>query len=228
MAAIDTVAEGWLPPPPATADGEVPGVLIKGRPVTFSELGLGQLTVFEPELLIAALPSGQVVFSDSSAYALKITDDGGGPIGRVITRPLEPERVTPAIIEAGNERRQARQRTSGGSGRTKMIEMRGGDGAVQNATYELSEPAFFPELPLIHALSGSWDGRIWVQRRGDYPDTDGPIDVLTPTGNYIGTFPAGTTALPDAFGPDGLVAFIELDEMGVATVVVRRLRAAVR
>ena len=228
MAAIDTVAEGWLPPPPETSGGEVPGVMIEGRPVTFGELGLGQSTVFEPELLMAVLAGGQVLFSDSSAYALKITGDGGAPIGRVITRPLEPERVTPAIEEAEKERMQARRRAFGGSGRTRMLEMRGSDGNVQSATYELPEPAFFPELPLIHALSGSWDGRIWVQRRDDYPETDGPIDVLTPEGDYIGTFPAGTTALPDAFGPNGLAAFIELDEFDVATVVVRRLPVTVR
>ena len=38
----------------------------------------------------------------------------------------------------------------------------------------------------------------------------------------------GTTALPDAFGPDGLVAFVESGEFDVATVVVRKLPAAVR
>ena len=52
--------------------------------------------------------------------------------------------------------------------------------------------------------------------------------MLTAEGDYVGTFPAGTTALPDAFGPDGLAAFIVLDEFDVATVVVRRLPAAVR
>ena len=34
--------------------------------------------------------------------------------------------------------------------------------------------------------------------------------------------------MPDAFGPDGMAAFIELDELGVASVVVRRLPEAVR
>ena len=67
-----------------------------------------------------------------------------------------------------------------------------------------------------------------MQRRGEDPNSGGAIDVLTAEGDYLGTFPAGTTALPDAFGPDGLAAFIELDEFDVATVVVRRLPAAVR
>ncbi len=44
----------------------------------------------------------------------------------------------------------------------------------------------------------------------------------------MGTYPTGATAMPDAFGPDGLAAFIELDELDVASVVVRRLPAEVR
>lgn len=34
--------------------------------------------------------------------------------------------------------------------------------------------------------------------------------------------------MPDAFGPDGLAAFIELDEFDVPSVVVRRLPVEVR
>ena len=166
---VDTVAEGWLPPPPATSDGVVPGVVVEGRAVTFAELGLGQSTVFEPELVMAVLPGGQVAYSDSSAYSLKVAGDDGAPTGRVITRPLEPQRVTPAIEEAERERMQAGRRALGGSGRTRMIEVRGADGSVQSSTYDLPEPAFFPELSVIHALSATWEGRIWVQRRGNVP-----------------------------------------------------------
>ncbi len=227
-AKMDTVAKGWLPPPPATADGEVPGVVIEGRPVTFRDLGRGQSTVFEPDILMGVLLDGRVVFSDSSAYALKITGDGGTSVESVITRPLEPQPVTPAIEEAEMERQQARWADRGGNARTRMIQVQGPDGNVQTMSYELPEPAFFPELSIVHALVATWDGRIWVQRRGKYPETDGPIDVLTPEGDYIGTLPAGTIALPDAFGPDGMAAFMELDEMDVATVVVRRLPPAVR
>lgn len=228
VAVIDTVAEGWLPPPPETADDEVPGVVIEGRPVTFSQLGRGQSAVFAPELLMDVLPDGRVVFSDSSGYALKITGDGGAPVERAVVRSFEPQRVTPAIEEAEKERREALRRALGGGGRTRMVEVRGRGGEVQSTTYELPEPVFYPELSVIHGLAATWEGRIWVQRRGEYPETDGHIDVLTPEGDYVGTFPAGTTALPDAFGPNGLAAFIELDEMDVATVVVRRLPVAVR
>ena len=88
---------------------------------------------------------------------------------------------------------------------------------------------FYPELSVIEALTATWDGEIWVQRRAEEPGGDaGPIDVLTPDGRYMGTYPAGATAMPDAFGPDGLAAFIERDEMDVETVVVKRLRRSAR
>ena len=87
---------------------------------------------------------------------------------------------------------------------------------------------FFPEIPVLRYLSTTWEGRIWVLRRGDEPESDGPIDVVTADGRYVGTFDTGATVMPDAFGPNGLAAFIELDEFDVASVVVRRLPAAVR
>ena len=225
---LDTVAHGWLPPPPEVPDTRIPGVEVVGRPVTLRDIGFGRSAVFEPQILIGVLPGGRVVYSDSSAYALKVMEAGSAQVGRVIARPFNPEPVTPAIEEAEKERMQALQAAMGGSGRTKMLEIRGPDGSSQSATFEAPEPTFFPELPVIHALSGTWDGRIWVQRRGEDPNSGGAIDVLTAEGDYLGTFPAGTTALPDAFGPDGLAAFIELDEFDVATVVVRRLPVAVR
>ncbi len=225
---LDTVAHGWLPPPPEVPDTRIPGVEVVGRPVTLRDIGFGRSAVFEPQILIGVLPGGRVVYSDSSAYALKVMEAGSAQVGRVIARPFNPEPVTPAIEEAEKERMQALQAAMGSSGRTKMLEIRGPDGSSQSATFETPEPTFFPELPVIHALSGTWDGRIWVQRRGEDPNSGGAIDVLTAEGDYLGTFPAGTTALPDAFGPDGLAAFIELDEFDVATVVVRRLPAAVR
>lgn len=67
-----------------------------------------------------------------------------------------------------------------------------------------------------------------MQRRGDEPESDGPIDVVTSDGRYVGTFPTDAVKMPDAFGPNGLAAFIELDDFDVARVVVRRLPTAVR
>ncbi|MXW17180.1 MAG: hypothetical protein F4123_04005 [Gemmatimonadetes bacterium] len=68
-----------------------------------------------------------------------------------------------------------------------------------------------------------------MQRHAGEPhDDNGPIDVLTMDGRYVGTYPAGVAVMPAAFGPEGLVAFIETDELGVDAVVVKRLPPEVR
>lgn len=227
IARIDTVAEGWLPPPPEAADTRVPGLVVNGRPVTLGDLGaFAQSTAFQPELHMGALPDGRVVYADSSTWALKIGGDTRTRPSSEITRPFDPQPVTPAIEAAEKERLDAERQARPLGGR-KMVEIRGPGGDVQSGTFELPEPAFFPELSVIHALSVTWEGRIWVQRRGDDPHSGGAIDVLTADGDYIGTLQAGATGIPDAFGPDGLAAFIEFDELDVATVVVRKLSAAV-
>ena len=227
VARLDTVAEGWLPPPPDAADTRVPGLVVNGRPVTLGDLGaFAQSTAFEPEIHMGALPDGRVVYADSSTWALKIGGDTRTRPSSVITRPFDPQPVTPAIEAAETERLEAQRQARPFGGR-KMVEIRGPGGDVQSGAFEMPEPAFYPELSVIHALSVTWEGRIWVQRRGDDPHSGGAIDVLTADGDYIGTLPAGATGIPDAFGPDGLAAFIELDELDVATVVVRRLPAGV-
>ena len=87
---------------------------------------------------------------------------------------------------------------------------------------------FHPVIPVVRTLRTSWEGNIWVQRRGEEPVSDGPIDLITPDGRYLGSYPAGATAMPSAFGPDRLVAFVERDEFDVQTVVVRRLPPRLR
>ena len=56
----------------------------------------------------------------------------------------------------------------------------------------------------------------------------GPIDVIGSEGRYSGTFPVGQLEMPDACGPDGLVAFIETDEFDVPVITVRRLPSPIR
>lgn len=95
---------------------------------------------------------------------------------------------------------------------------------VSRATRErIANLEFFDVVSMVRELGTSWDGEIWVQRHGDEPtDDQGPIDVLTMDGRYLGSYPAGALAMPDAFGPGGLVAFIERNELDAETVVVRR------
>ncbi|MXY17526.1 MAG: hypothetical protein F4Y57_11165 [Acidobacteria bacterium] len=94
----------------------------------------------------------------------------------------------------------------------------------QRRRARIEDTEYFNELSVIRGLAVSWDGTIWVRRRGEGPASDnGPIDLLTPDGTYLGSLPAEGAGIPAAFGPGGLAAFIETDELGVRTVVVGRL-----
>ena len=77
------------------------------------------------------------------------------------------------------------------------------------------------EIPVLAGLGVDHAGRIWVRRTGERPGADGPIDILSPTGEYLGTVSADLLEIPAAFGPSGLAAFIRRDELDVVTVQVR-------
>ncbi len=174
-------------------------------------------------MLAGVLPDGDVAFSDSSAYAIKIARPGEG-IRHILKRPFQPIRVTRRVIEAETERR------------VKGMEARGvpptfingvnvaTESARENVVDYIDLVGVFDEVSIVRSLGARWNGEIWVQRHGVEPgDDDGPIDVLTTEGRYVGTYPAGAIRMPAAFGPGGLMAFIERDEMDVKIVVVRRL-----
>ncbi len=192
----DTVIEAWRPP--------------------------GDPGAFGPVLAAGALPDGGLVYTDSSAYAIKVATRSG-ELTRVLTRPLLPEAVTSRIRDEEIERQleEVEERLAGSSDPLAEVRARLGRRRIGNME-------FYHEVPVVRTLRTSWEGTIWVRRRGDDPAGDGPIDVLTPDGRYIGTLPAGVIEMPDAFGPDGLAAFRERDEFDVSRVVVRRLPAAVR
>ena len=221
VARTDTVAEGWLPPRTDLADlaeGPVPSQL---RSML---RGSAMPTVFEPRLLVGVLPDGGIVHSDSSAYALKVTPPDARDVVRIVRRPFEPEPVTEAVREAHQERMAAE---FGGEGQRMLMVVGAAADGRPEATFDM-EDRYYSEIPVLRGLATTWEGRVWVQRRGEEPESDGPIDVLTAEGTYIGTYATGATGMPDAFGPGGLAAFIEMDEFDVASVVVRRLPAEVR
>ena len=82
---------------------------------------------------------------------------------------------------------------------------------------------FGPEMPLLEGLGVDWEGNLWVERTGSAVGEEGPLDIFDSEGRYLGTIPAGELRIPDAFGPDGLVAFIETADLGVPRVVVQRV-----
>ena len=202
---------------------------------------------FTPAMVFDVLPGGGVAYSDSSAYEIKIRTATAPP--RVVGRPLHPQPVTEQLRERARARaldsfesRAGDQYTTSGIDdlpgpmreqmETVMRELAAGmRDMVANAS-------FMPEVPLVRDLRTTWEGAIWVERWGSDPlvqidmeaeeNREGWIDVLAPGGEYVGTFALEDTPMPDAFGPGGLVAFVETDDLDVPTIVVKRLPAAVR
>ena len=185
---VDSVAAGWRPS--------------------------GDPEAFKPRLAAGVLPSGAVVYTDSSSYAIKFAVPGGR-VTRILTRPFQPRRVTEAMKAAELERRLEGLGDGGGDlMRQRMIEFRRG---------QIEAMEFFDEVPVVLSLKTSWEGTIWVRHRGDERTEGSRIDLITPEGRYLGTFAPGSTAMPSAFGPNGLAAFVETDDLDVSYVVVKRL-----
>lgn len=186
---------------------------------------------FAPEVTWDVLPDGTIGYFDSTAYEINLVDPDGSAKG-VLERPLHPEAVTPrirsAVIEHLIERFDEESAELIAEMPAELADALPA-GVIEEAREEIDNTEFYPEVPVLRGLRATWDGSFWVQRRGDEPwDDEGPIDVLGPDGRYRGTLVAGAPGMPMAFGPDGLVAFVERDELDVPTIVVRRLPEEVR
>lgn len=232
--AQEVVAQGWAPPSAGPIEVRIGSQTISSGETTRHP------RIFDPGLFVGALPGGGVAFSDSTAYRIMVMDPAG-EIERILRRPFEPEPVTDRIVEEEIERRlEEIERTAVAAFRRKIVTDGSGnpiqgmipddmirEGAVRSQRMFLEARPAAEEIPIVRNLRTTWDGEIWVQRRGDKPVSDGPIDVLTPDGRYLGSYPAGTP-MPDAFGPDGLVAYIEIGDLEQYTVRVSRVPPPVR
>ena len=74
---------------------------------------------------------------------------------------------------------------------------------VQIEREGVEERTFADEVPVLYGLKVDWEDRIWLQRRGPTGENDGPTDIVTPDGDYIGTLPPDGLRTPDAFGLAG-------------------------
>ena len=186
---------------------------------------------FDPDLHWDILPDGTIAYSDSSGYVIKMAR-ADGPVPDVLTRPLQPETVDQRIRSAMIDWAIRRLARTGEQMEEALDdpEMRAAMSDRNEARREqVQNQEFFAEIPIIRELRATWQGALWVQRRGEEPwDDRGPIDVFGPNRRYLATFVAGATEMPVAFGPDGLVAFWETDALDVPSIVVRRLPAGVR
>ena len=202
QAAVDTVARAWKPP--------------------------GAPTGFVPSVIAGALPDGGIAFTDSSAYAIKIVTPAGN-LARVLTRPIRPDPVSErdkALFIAWKlelERDYVKDLARLGGTYADIAEE-----MADRSRRQIESMDFYHGIPVVRTLKTDWAGNIWVQRRGAAIVGDGPIDILTPDGRYLGTYPPSATPMPSAFGPDGLMALVESNELDVQTVVVRRLPPGLR
>lgn len=201
-------------------------------PVSVANVQRG-VPYFSPRVVWDVLPDGTIGYFDSTAYEVNIIGADGGAKG-VLERPLRPEAVTDGIrsavigrrIEAMDERLKESMAELAETTPEALEEARKALEGVRNGIRNME---FHVEVPVLRGLRSTWEGSLWVQRRGEEPwDDGGPIDVLGADGEYRGTFAPGKPGMPLAFGPDGLIAFVELDELDVPAIVVRRLPEAVR
>jgi len=200
----DTIAQAWIPSPEQWRFRAPNGSYRERRLI--------------PPLRVGALPGGRVAFSDSSGYRIKLVSPDG-TLERVLTRPLFPKPMTDRMRAAAVQRNLELFEQELGDVREAM-DMSNSAIAFLRDREESFE--YYHELSVVRNLQTARNGTIWVRRSGTEPFADGPIDVLTPDGHYLGSYPSHTP-MPAAFGPDGLLAFIHVDALEVQTVMVGRL-----
>ncbi len=164
---------------------------------------------FEPRLHYDAISDGRLAVVDSIGYRVKLVARDGSVVATV-ERPIAPLTVTEAMKEAARERYRARDVPSN-------------VGIFRVERESVDELRFADEVPVIANMAVDWEDRIWVERTGADGVEPGLIDIVSPEGDYVGTLPADGVRIPTAFGPNGLMAYAEADEVGIPTVRVIRL-----
>jgi hypothetical protein len=184
---------------------------------------------FDAGLFVGVFPDGRLAVADSTTYAVKEVAPGEGVV-RTLRRPFAPREVTRRDRTDERERQLAQiAARAGGGGRAYSAEGGGrsmsvGAGraaALLEARVESLE--FAAEMPVLAGMAVDWAGQIWVERTGGRVGEDGPIDLIDAEGRYVGSIDPDSFRMPNAFGPDGLAAFIDTDEMDVPRVEVRRI-----
>ena len=210
----------WEPPPPTGDAAEASGG-------SFS-FNLSPVRAFDPGLHFAALSDGRLAVVDSSGYRIRLIGEDG-TVGEILERPLSPTPVTNAVRDAERERRLAELEgnrsptTLSIAGRPDIRMPDDFASQLQEALRARIEEMTFAEvIPAIEALAVDFDDRLWVART-PLPDEEGPIDIVTPDARYLGTIQPGGLRIPDAFGPDGLMAYVDTHDLGYPIVRVVQL-----
>lgn len=185
--------------------------------------------VFSARVSWAPLGDGRIAVSYGQDYRVSIVAAEGGSVASVLQRPIKSREVSEADRDVA--RKAARERMESGEGQIRVHAMNGrrsvsmGGPPPPDDQIEryLAQLRFAEIMSVIRQIRADRDNRIWVQRDGGSGSTDYPIDILHASGRYIGTVEG--MELPDAIGPNGLLAFIETDDVGVQRVAVKRVPA---
>jgi hypothetical protein len=213
---------GWEAPPPGGA----------GEQTTMRTQGGGAISLqmprqrgFTPALRLGVLRDGRILKVDTTTYRIQIHGSDGTAQSQ-LSRPIPPIPVTSPIEEKERARRLAAIESGGGP---VVMRFGGGGGAAQMPDMsemmknQIADMIFYPEIQVIERIAADWQDRIWVQRASADPGEPGPTDVITADGDYVGTLAPDGLRTPYAFGPDGLAAWIETDDLDVQHVVVARI-----
>ena len=190
------------------------------------------VSAFGLPLSLGVLRDGRTVLADSIGYRLKVLDSSGR-VTDILERRLVPVAVTGAIRETERQRRIEALRSGGGTVSVQQVGGRPGDvspegrrnvmrEAIRRAEDRIRQMDFPDVIPVIASIAVDRSDRIWVQRTGLTGEV-GPTDVLTADGRYLGTIPSDGLRIPAAFGPDGLLAYVERDAFDIQRVRVIRL-----
>ena len=224
---VTTVYEAWNP-----------HVAVGSRRAETASAGGMQISAppqraFDPSLMVGVLPDGRLAVADSSTYAIKLIEPGQGVV-QTLRRPIAPRKTT-RRDQSDERARQLEEvvanTSAGGGGRAYALSGSGSGSSIQISAEQVRALAeqriegmeFAEEIPVLAEMAADWEGRLWVQRTGRRVGEEGPIDLVTGNGGYLGSLSPGEFEMPDAFGPNGLVAYIQRDDLGVPTVLVRRL-----
>lgn len=181
-----------------------------------------------PKVHLASFSDGRVAVVDSIDYRITVLSHDGR-VADVIKRPLEARPVTESAMEAERNRRagsiSARDITRG---LAEMVSATGisvpnfdPDRVVEEYIAGLDDLAFADYIPVIRDIAVDGEDRLWVTRSDTFGD-DGLIDLFEASGTYLGTL--YDARKPDAFGPGGLLAFInDHDELDTQSILVVRI-----
>lgn len=212
--------------PPTESDESIEGSSEEGGGLSMS---FSRMRAFDPGLSIGVLSDGRVAVADSVTYKVKLVAMDG-TVGGTIARPVAPEPVTEAVMAATRTARlEGLGEMTGGNIRFQSVAGEVDLGDMQGQIHEMlvrqiETMVFTEEIPVIAGLAVDREDRLWIARMGPGGDeAAGTTDVVAANGEYIGTLPADGLRIPAAFGPGGLMAYIDSDEMDVQTVRVIRL-----